>query len=324
MTMANQRVRHNQPFCIVLQNDSTFMFPRPQGLTCTPLYAHAIYEKLTQTGDTDELLEDVDIDDDATTIEMEIERNESNEDLKQAIDGFLRDTDRRENEHEIDLGHGLVDEPVRLIADLGYFYLRSYQGNEDTAPDGAFHNQLRRVLRGQILHFSTSEMLRQLEYRLNQISTADEYLKSMQIPAPLGQSCAEFNMYRYKYSQGDSMYGERYQAVWRRRGIMFPQPVDQDQGRPFYKGLEYLAAAFEIAQISIEVVEQKLDALIAILDFILEPWREILLNDSSLISKRRRAYAAFGLTLEETPSRQDDIQCPPSTNLKRKFDSAFM
>ena len=321
--MANHGIRHNRPFCIVLQNDSIFMLPRSEGLTCTPIYAHAIYEKLARTGNTDELLEDIDDDDNAMTYGMEIERNESCEDLKQAIYCFLRDSERREHEHQMDLGHGLIKDPVRLISDLGSFYLRSYQGNDDTASDGAFHNQLRRVLRGQELDFSHSEMLRQLEYRLNQMLIADEYLMIMHIPAPNGQSCAEFQMYNYKYTHRISMYGERYQAVWRRR-ILFPRPVDEDQGRPFYKGLEYLAAAFEVAQLPIQAVDQKLDALIAGLDPMLDSHKELLLNDSSSISKRKRAYAAFGIALEETPIRQDDIQHPSSTNLKRKFDSVLM
>lgn len=65
MKMANQGVQHIPPFCIVFQNDNAFMFSRSERLTCTPLYAHAIYEKLTRIGDIEDLLEDIDIDDDS-------------------------------------------------------------------------------------------------------------------------------------------------------------------------------------------------------------------------------------------------------------------
>lgn len=96
--------------------------------------------------------------------------------------------------------------------------------------------------------------------------------------------------------------------------------MDDNQGRPFYKGLKYLAAAFELVQIPIEVVNQKLDALIAVLDPMLESCKEFLLKDPGFILKRRRAYAACRVTLEEMPDYQDDIQHRPSTNLKRKFE----
>lgn len=106
------------------------------------------------------------------TDEMEIERDKSTEHLKQAIYRFLRDHERREHEHRMNLGHGLIKDPVRLIADLGSFYLNSYRGKNDTAADGAFHNELHRVSRWKIpLDFPASEMLRQLEFRLNQMST---------------------------------------------------------------------------------------------------------------------------------------------------------
>ena len=318
--MANQDNCQNPPFCIVFRSSSTFMFPRSGGLTCTPLYAHAIYEELTRIGNTDELLEDIDIDDDAWTEEREIERFESNKDLKQGIYRFLRDNESREYEHHMDLGYGLIQDPMRLISDLGSFYLKSFRGNNETVADRAFHNQLHRVLWWELsLDFPNNEMLRQLEFRLNQMSTADGYLKIMQTPAPNGQSCAEFDMYQYKYVNRAFTYGEPYTAVWQRRSSLFPKPVDDEQGRPFYKGLQYLAAAFEVAQMPTEVVIQKLDALIAVLDPILESCKEFLLKDPGFISKRRRAYAAFGVTLEEMPGPQDDIQHPPSTNRKRKF-----
>ena len=322
--MAEKVSQKNRPFCIIYDKDRNFMFSRSEELTCGPMYARAIFEKLTRVGSTDELLEEIDED-------YSEEKNESITDLQQAIYCFLRDIDRKDHEFQIASGQGMIKDIVRVVSDLATFYLMSYPDNDDTGSDGALHNLLYFILAKRDIEYTRGRMteaLKSLEYRINQMSTADKYLSIMQIPAPNGQSCADFRMDRYERSIRMSQYedqhikarhSERLRVVWQ-RSILFPYPMD-DQGRELTKGFDYLAAAFDLAQIPIEVVNQKLDALVAILDSILEAGKELILSDPEIVSKRKRAYIAFGVALEDTPSCHQDHHSGPSTSLKRKYES---
>lgn len=85
--MADKVGSHNHPFCIIYEKDENFTFPRSEELACGPMYARAIFEKLTRVGNTDELLEEVEDDSDIDVVnwDLENERSESIEDLQQAI-----------------------------------------------------------------------------------------------------------------------------------------------------------------------------------------------------------------------------------------------
>ena len=88
------------------------------------------------------------------------------------------------------------------------------------------------------------------------------------------------------------------------RGVLFPRPVDA-QGRPFYKGMDYLIAALNGAGIGSDEVVGKLDGLAARLDQALEQQVEVVKWDPEVMDKRQRVFGSFGVVLEDGIPSQD-------------------
>ena len=85
------------------------------------------------------------------------------------------------------------------------------------------------------------------------------------------------------------------------REILFPDPIE-GQGRPFNKGRKYLVAAFHHAQTPLDIIVEKLDALVATLDEFLEYEKETVKCDAQVRLKRYKLFQAFGVSLEHIPS----------------------
>ena len=123
-----------------------------------------------------------------------------------------------------------------------------------------------------------------LQYRMEQMTKADEHLEIMDLPPPKGKACHEYDTNDVEAEVG-SAFGAMRRLVTDRE-IIFPDPF-VSQGRPFYKGDDYLVAAFHHTKASKKVMIEKLDALAARLQQEVEDWKEV--------SKR-----APGVDLKET------------------------
>lgn len=193
---------------------------------------------------------------------------------------------------------------ISMVSNLGAEYLNSYQGFDDTGPDGALHNTLRRIQSGDVTDMNRIESAhRAVQYRMNQMSTADRYLEMMDIAPPKGQLCCEYSTNRIAQEVGDDKH-----TIIRRlildREILFPRPVE-GQGRHFVKGMSYLVAAFHYANTPKDVVVKKLDALAATLDQALEQEKEVVKRDPEVASKRRKLFQSFGVAFGSiSPSKR--------------------
>ena len=183
-----------------------------------------------------------------------------------------------------------------VVCALATQYLESYRGNDDTGNDGGLHGRLFSILKGNEKDpLMLEEAHRVLQYRMEQISTADEYLESMGIPIPKGQLCCDYNTNVVLKEVGDDYYESVSSLIFERK-VLFPAPIP-DQGRPFYKGHSYMIAAFHSAGISREEIINRLDNLAARLDEDLEYQREFAKRDANLSSKRRKLFTALGVKL---------------------------
>ena len=177
---------------------------------------------------------------------------------------------------------------ISLISQLGAEYLNSYRGFDNTGDDGALHNTLRKIQSGEKTDMDSIDWVHcALDYRMTQMSTADEYLQMMDVAAPKGQPCCEYNTYRIRQEIGEDKYSMILGLIFARE-ILFPAPLES-QGRPFYKGHHYLVAAFHHANTSNDVVVKKVDALVALLDQSLEQ-KEMVRRDPQVSSKRRKLF----------------------------------
>ena len=86
---------------------------------------------------------------------------------------------------------------IGIVCKIGAEYLNSYKGHDDTADDGWLHHKIDWIQSGRETDTDIIErVLRELNYRMAQMSTADRYLEMMGIAAPNGQSCCEYDTRR--------------------------------------------------------------------------------------------------------------------------------
>ena len=184
---------------------------------------------------------------------------------------------------------------INHISAYGQVYLDSYQGRDDTGDDGALHNLLHRIQSGDVTDMESLERAHdQVRYRMEQMSTTDNYLSIMDLPRPKNLLCHEYDTLNLPKKVGEGKYSAIEKLIDQRN--LFPDPV-KGQGRPFYKGPDYLIAAFHSASLSKEAIEQKLDIVRRSLNEDLELDKEIVKKDPEVTSKRRRLYQAFNVAL---------------------------
>ena len=173
-------------------------------------------------------------------------------------------------------------------------YLESYKGSEDSGPDAAVHGLLGMILEGRANSEEDLERaLRMIQYRMNSMSTADDYLEFMDIPAPSGLPCHDYDTGRAADEVPRAKAEGIFQLIYERK-VLFPKPIIEEQGRGFQKPVHYLAVAFHQAKTSREDVVKKLDELAAILDQSIEATTDNLTRDPEIKPKRQRLFQAFG------------------------------
>lgn len=199
---------------------------------------------------------------------------------------------------------GTIRGLVSMVSNLGAEYLNSYQGYDDTADDGGLHNKIRRIQSGEETRIDEIEYAyRRLDYRMTQMSTADNYLRVMDIPAPEGQLCCEYNTKKIREEVEKDKFSVIQRLIFDHK-VLFPRPVE-GQGRPFYKGMDYLIAAFHYANTSKDDVVKKLDSLMVTLDKILDQEKDMVKRDPEIASKRRKLFQSFGVALGSiSPSKR--------------------
>ena len=194
---------------------------------------------------------------------------------------------------------------VRKVIANGNEYLNSYQGNDDTGNDGSLHNLIRRISNGQETDEAQIERAwNAIRYRMNQMTTADRYIKAMQIPWPLGQQCCEFDTENIEKTIGRDKFNSILRTIFDDHPVLFPKPTDE-QGLPFYKGHFYIAAAFHYAGLSKEDVQSKLKTLGRKVDAEVEEQKNLMKRDPEVTSKRQRLFAIYDKALGSiSPSKR--------------------
>ena len=184
---------------------------------------------------------------------------------------------------------------VNVVRSLGKQYLDSYQGNDDTGNDGGLHGLLFSIFAGKEKDpLQLEEAHQALQYRMEQMTKADEYLEIMDIPPPKGKLCHEYDTNKVGTEVGSAFDAMRKLVT--DREIIFPDPF-VSQGRPFYKGDDYLVAAFHHAKASKQVMIEKLDALAARLQQEVEDWKEVSKRAPGVTSKRLKLFTSLGVAL---------------------------
>lgn len=192
---------------------------------------------------------------------------------------------------------GTLRSRTRVVSKLASSYLDSYLGQDDTGDDGALHRRLYRIFEGQVTDYDEIRLAHQaLEYRFNHMATADKYLELMGLPRPNDQTCCDYDIRKIEEDVGRVNYGEGM-GMLLSRTILFPIPIVEERGRPFYKGQMYLVAAFHHAEISKAEMMEKLDALVSVVDEEVEQQKEVIKQDPEVKSKRQKVYQAFGKAL---------------------------
>ena len=140
--------------------------------------------------------------------------------------------------------NGLTPEAVfNKVTNLGQQYLESYKGNENTGHDGALHQLLYMIAtRQETDPLQLENAYRQIRYRMELMSSADSYLKSMNVPPAKGLQCFEYDTNHVDDEVQKPEY-ETFKNMIAAHPCLFPRPGRQ-QGHHFWKGSLYLLAAF--------------------------------------------------------------------------------
>ncbi len=203
-------------------------------------------------------------------------------------------------------GYSLTQDPsitergsIGIIHHIGARYLNSYRGNDDSGDSGWLHYKIDWIQNGRETDIKVVEqVLRELQYRMTQMSIADTYLEIMEIAPPHGQSCCEYDARRNCKEIADKKHSRMRRAFFDRK-VIFPRPVAR-QGRPFSKGMDYLIGAFHHADTPEDVAIKKLDTLVKTVDQYIEQEKERVNRDPEVMAKRRKLYHSFGLALGST------------------------
>ncbi|KAI4193030.1 MAG: hypothetical protein LQ350_008494, partial [Teloschistes chrysophthalmus] len=129
---------------------------------------------------------------------------------------------------------------IRQVCVVGRQYLQSYRGFDDTGDDGSLHNLIRRIISGQEID-EAEPAWAAIQYRMELMSTADYYLTYLQIPPPDDLQCCDFDTTGLITKMGEGKLYKIKRMVWDEHPMLFPGPIRDERGRPFRKGLEYLA-----------------------------------------------------------------------------------
>lgn len=181
---------------------------------------------------------------------------------------------------------------IKQVRQLGQLYLNSYSNFNDTGDDGPLHNLIRRIIHG---HETDDEQLERaclnITYRMQQMSIADRYIEALGIPPPLGQQCCEWDAYRHHRTERSGYAIKR--MIFDEYEILFPSPVEE-QGRPFYKGVDYVVAALQRSGLLMPGIRMKLEELEEMVDAEVEGLVRFVIKDPEIVAKREKLFGLFG------------------------------
>lgn len=126
----------------------------------------------------------------------------------------------------------------------------------------------------------------QVRYRMEQMSTADTYLESMNVPRPKGLQCFEYNTNAVN-AEIPSNRHDKLMSMVSAHTCLFPRPIDR-QGNNFPKGSLYLEVALHYSGLTLEVIQQKLGELAKGVNEDLHRRQELLRKDENVTSKRQK------------------------------------
>ena len=195
------------------------------------------------------------------------------------------------------------------MQNLAPLYLESYPGRDDTAPDGALHNLLHRIMRGEETQYERIALAHQaLEYRFHVMTMGDKYVELMGLSPPKNQDCYDFDTRNLTTILGEQKYNNLWDLVTSHCDVLFPEPLPE-QGRFFVKGLEYLVATIHHAGLSRETAVEKLNTLSKLMKLELDQETELmLLRDANLRSKRQKLFHAFGRAVRSlSPTKRNSL-----------------
>ncbi len=198
---------------------------------------------------------------------------------------------------------GTLQALINQVSYLGRQYLDSYKVPQNTGNDGPLWNSINRIELGELTdRESVEKALRCIQYRMEQMATADRYLAMMGVPLPLDQECHEFDTRSFMREIERDRYREMIDLIFDRE-LLFPEPLNDsenpalNQGWPFYKGHEYVIAAFFYAKMSKSAVIEKLDMLQASVKEVIEEEVAKFKQVPEIKWKRQKLFRVFGLDL---------------------------
>lgn len=173
------------------------------------------------------------------------------------------------------------------ITNLGQQYLESYKGKENTGHDGALHQLLYMIAtRQETDPLQLESAYGQIRYRMELMSSADSYLKSMNVPPLKGLQCFKYDT-NYVDEEVQKPEYKTLKNMIAAHPCLCPRPGSQ-QGHHFWKGSLYLLAAFHYAGLSEEAAQHKIDQLAKGVNEDLDRRQELLRQDGNVSSKREK------------------------------------
>ncbi|KAL8710042.1 MAG: hypothetical protein Q9220_005313 [cf. Caloplaca sp. 1 TL-2023] len=196
---------------------------------------------------------------------------------------------------------------VATVKALGADYIASDLGNQDTADDGPLHGAIDWITDGKETSVERIEWtLRCIQYRMGQQANADRYLRIMDVLQPLGKPCCDFDANLVHKNVKRDKHRELHRLVFDQAATIFPRPTSfESQGHPFFKGVQYLIAAFDIADLSTDSVIARLAKLADIVDYENEQAKEMIVKpDQEPQATRRRLFNSYGRSGAMSPCKR--------------------
>lgn len=208
--------------------------------------------------------------------------------------------DRSASHDDNDGKDGNDEEPSSLktlVLHLAVPYSQSMFHMSDCAPHIRLDSLLSRIHNGkETRRQEIRSALTQLQFRLSGMATADHYLDIMGVPCPNGLRCREWDHAKnYKYC--DEFPNERAVSVLLRdrASALFPRPlINEIQGMPFSQPAIYVGLAFCIAGLEMDVIREKVDGLVGIIEPVLRAQARIIKEVTDVKTKRLELWQAFG------------------------------
>lgn len=194
---------------------------------------------------------------------------------------------------------GTVGSLQSMVIALAKEYLPAYSygyNTNETAIDGPLHTLLNRLVNGRPTDLDEEDLdraLNGLNFRLGQMDAATTYLDMMEVARPNDESCREFNTSNLHKVMGAQKY-QSLRLLALSFPVLFPDPITAHTlGREFFKGSEYIAAAFHFAGIDREEARRRLGKLASEVEVVVDDQKDLVQQNPDIMKKRRKLFHAF-------------------------------